>query len=373
MRYASAANRSEHHGGRLRNCCLSGILKWLRLILMGVMATTSVLAMAQPLHLGFTQIAQPGGGQISIFYPTRAEETGIKQGPFSLSWARDAAPVSGNHRLIVISHGSGGSPWVHADLARTLVNHGYVVAIPLHKADNYQDGSRPGPDSWIIRPLEISQAIDVMAATEPFASILSTDRVGVFGGSAGGHTALSLAGGKWSPSRFRDHCLAHIEADFSSCVGFITLLRGNGLDGFKLWIAKHYISWHFSDPQLYGHTDDRIVAAVAMVPFAADFEISSLKNPKIALGIVSAGKDINQIPLYHSGRVEQACLPRCELLMHLEMGSHGAMLSPLPPFEKGSIAERLLSDPPAFNRPETIPILNGRIADFFDRQIQKAQ
>ena len=50
-----------------------------------------------------------------------------------------------------------------------------------------------------------------------------------------GLVALSLAGGQWSPSRFRDHCLQHIDEDFSSCVGFVTLRRGDGLDALKAW------------------------------------------------------------------------------------------------------------------------------------------
>jgi hypothetical protein len=61
---------------------------------------------------------------------------------------------------------------------------------------------------------EVSHAIDRVAADGRLAPLLRLDAVGVFGGSAGGHTALSLAGGQWSPSRFRDHCLRNIEQDF---------------------------------------------------------------------------------------------------------------------------------------------------------------
>ena len=42
---------------------------------------------------------------------------------------------------------------------------------------------------------------------------ISLDKVGMYGMSAGGHTALSLAGGRWSPSLLKAHCEAHIAED----------------------------------------------------------------------------------------------------------------------------------------------------------------
>jgi predicted dienelactone hydrolase len=34
--------------------------------------------------------------------------------------------------------------------------------------------------------------------------------------SAGGHTALSFAGGRWSPAQLRRHCEAHLAEDFQA-------------------------------------------------------------------------------------------------------------------------------------------------------------
>lgn len=51
--------------------------------------------------------------------------------------------------------------------------------------------------------------------------------------------------------------------------------------------------------------------------------------------------------------------------MDLPEASHGAMLSPMPPLERGSVAEHLLADPPSFRREQAIADLNARIADFF--------
>ena len=259
--------------------------------------------------MGFAQLPQADGRMTTVFYPSLGTEISVKQGPFNLSWVPNGQPVKGTGHLIVISHGSGGSPWVHTDLARTLVQRGFTVAIPLHQGDNYIDSSEPGPPSWRKRPQEVSKAIDAVAHYAPLAKYLSFDSIGVFGGSAGGHTALSLAGGQWSDQRFKAHCERNIEQDFSSCVGFATLLHGNGLDGLKIWIAKHIIASRFSDETIHRYEDKRIKAAIAMVPFAADFIPESLAQPRIKLGLIIAAKDVNQVPSFHVEAILKACTP----------------------------------------------------------------
>jgi predicted dienelactone hydrolase len=303
-----------------------------------------------------------------VYYPSSAADQPYKRGPFTLNLAVNGEPVRGNGRLIVISHGSGGAPWVHADLARSLVEAGFVVALPEHRGDNYKDFSTPGPESWKLRPAEVSRAIDRMGQDARFAPLLSLQRVGMYGGSAGGHTALTLAGGRWSPAKFRDHCEAHIAEDFSSCVGFTTRLNGNFLDGLKKKVALGVIRHRFGDAEWQTHTDPRIQAVVASVPFAADFDMDSLASPRIPLGLMTADLDVNQVPRFHSGAVLAAC-KACEHVVDLPTGSHGAMLSPAPPFAPGSLEAQLLGDPPGFDRARLIPEGDRRITAFFIRHL----
>ena len=331
---------------------------------------TSAIAADEKPSMGFIELPQADGRMTTVFYPSSGIELPVRHGPFSLSWAPDGQPITGNRRLVIISHGSGGSPWVHADLARALVRRGFTVAIPLHQGDNYLDPSEPGPPSWRKRPQEISEAIDAIFRHAPLAKHLSFDSVGIFGGSAGGHTALSLAGGQWSDQRFKDHCDTYIEQDFSSCVGFTTLLEGNWLDGLKIWLAKRIIASRFKDETVQQYQDPRLKAAVAMVPFAADFIPESLSQPRVKLGLVIAEKDINQIPRFHVEAVRKACAANCEIVMDLPDGGHGAMLSPMPPLEPDSIGSHLLGDPPSFDRVHRIPQLNDHIADFFIRNLK---
>jgi predicted dienelactone hydrolase len=312
---------------------------------------------------------QKGDNPVTVFYPTAADDKPVQRGPFTLNVAEQGEPKRGNGHLVVISHGSGGNPWVHSDLARALVQAGYVVAMPQHRADNSADPSKPGPESWKIRPAEISRAIDAVAQDARFASLVAFDKVGMYGMSAGGHTALSMAGGRWSPSKFRDHCAAHIAEDFPSCVGLATRLRGNFLDDVKESVAVSIIRRRFDDEVWYTHDDPRVKAVVAGVPSAADFDPASLATPRVPLAFVTARGDKWLAPRFHSDAIIHACAPRCEVIADLPHGGHGALLSPPPPMKVlGEIEQDLIGDPPGFDR-SAMPEVDRKIVAFFNRHL----
>jgi predicted dienelactone hydrolase len=319
--------------------------------------------------VGLTELPGPNGdGPVTLFYPSSGADSPVHRGPFTLNLEWQGQPVPGNRRLVVISHGSGGNPWVHADLARALVAGGFVVAVPQHHADNSQDPSDPGPDSWKLRPAEVSRAIDAVAQDPRFAPLLSLDRVGMYGMSAGGHTALTLAGGRWSPALFRQHCEDHIADAFPACVGLATRLRGDLLDRLKEKIALAVIRYRFDDPRWYTHEDPRIHAVVAGVPFAADFDAASLARPRVPLGLVTAGQDKWLAPRFNSAVVLKVCAT-CEHVADLPSGGHGALLSPAPPASVlGAIAQDLLADPPGFDRGQ-LPEVDRKIVAFFSAHL----
>ena len=325
-------------------------------------AACAAPALAQA-DVGLSTIAATAqDGPVTLFYPSSAPAQLLQRGPFTMHLAADGAAVRGNGRLVVISHGSGGSPWVHADLARMLAEAGFMVALPEHRDDNYRADSRPGPDSWKLRPTEVSRAIDAVGRDPRFAALVQLDKVGVYGMSAGGHTALSMAGGRWSPGNFKRHCQAHIAEDFSTCVGLFTQQRGNVFDAVKRSVALAVIGWRFDDDNPQVHTDARIAAVVAAVPASADFDMASFAIPTAPLALVTAGRDAWLVPRFHSDRVLQAC-PQCEHLAHLPNAGHGAYLSPLPPGLTGLVGD-LLNDPPGFDR-QVLQAVNRKITDFF--------
>lgn len=335
-----------------------------RFLLTAALVLLATLAQAA---VGLTQVdGRDGDGRVTLYYPSSGETQPLKRGPYTLHVAFQGAPMRGNGRLIVISHGSGGSPWVHADLARALVEGGFVVAMPEHRSDNYKDPSASGPESWKRRPAEVSRAIDAVGEDPRFAPLLVLDKVGMYGMSAGGHTALSLAGGRWSPAQLKDHCEAHIAEDFYSCVGLATRLNGDFLDGLKKTLALILIRQRLKDTTWYTFTDPRIAAVVAGVPYAADFDLASLTAPPVPLALVTARQDKWLIPRFHSDRVLQACA-RCEQLGDFISGGHGALLSPFPPGLSGLIAD-LLNDPPGFNR-SVLPEVDRKIVAFFRKHL----
>ena len=338
----------------------------LRSCLATVLALLGTLAHAR---MGLTELpGLKGDGPVTVFYASDSPAAPVTRGPFNPSVALNGRAVAGNRRLIVLSHGSGGAPWVHTDLAQALVDVGFVVALPEHRGDNYKDTSAPGPDSWKQRPAEVSRAIDAVARDARFAPLLDLNKVGVVGQSAGGHAALSLAGGRWSPARFLRHCEAHIAEDFNACVGTFTLLNGGLFDGMKKSVAVGVLRHRFDDETLVENHDPRIAAAVAGVPAAADFDPTSLAQPRIPLGLVTAGRDRWLTPRWHSDAVLRACTP-CVRIAHLPDGGHSILLSPLPPATVlGEVERQLLADPPGFSRSQ-LPEVDRKIASFFRQHL----
>ena len=337
-----------------------------KFVLSGLLCLSAACSQA---GMGYTELAgRDGDGPVTVFYPSDGKDQRVQMGPFAVQLDQQGKPVRGNARLVVLSHGSGGSPWTYFDLARSLVDDGFVVALPLHRGDNYLDPSRPGPDSWKLRPLEVSRAIDAVAQDPRFAPLLSLDRVGVFGMSAGGHTALSMAGGRWSPARFAQHCEANMAQDFHTCVGLFARLTGGMFDGLKKATALVVLRYKFSDDAWQQHTDPRIGAVVAGVPLAADFDMDSLAAPMVPLALVTARQDKWLVPRFHGNRVHQVC-KNCELLADLPTGGHGALLSPPPPAHVLSpLARELLLDPPDFDRNQ-LPTINGKITAFMRKHL----
>ena len=70
--------------------------------------------------VGLTELpGSEGDGPVTVFYPSSSAATRLTRGPFTLDMAWNGNAIRGNGRLIVLSHGSGGSPWPQSDLARS--------------------------------------------------------------------------------------------------------------------------------------------------------------------------------------------------------------------------------------------------------------
>ena len=131
-----------------------------------------------------------------VLYPCNSSERLEKLGPYELSVAMNAPIAAGTFPLIVVSHGSGGSPLSHRTLAAYLARNGFVAAMPEHPGNSRTNNELVDTvDNLTNRPRHIRQVIDWAFESGPFTSSLLADTVAIVGQSMGGYTALAVAGG----------------------------------------------------------------------------------------------------------------------------------------------------------------------------------
>lgn len=337
-------------------------------------------------QIGLAQF-DAGGLPVTLTYPTAAVAGPQRFGPVTLTVAPDAAPAPGApRRLIVMSHGTGGSASVDHDLAATLARAGFVVAQPLHAGDNYTDLSKAGPESWQRRPGEVSRVIDALAADPQWAARLRLDRVGVHGMSAGGVTALALAGAQWRLLNLLQHCNEHLEADIAFCFnGALDAARQaerrasfERVRGVPEALLPGAVTARHGgrtppagaaagfDPR----PDPRIASVTLAVPVAAVFDAASLARIRVPVGLLRAGADGVLVPAFHADHVRRHCA-RCELLADLQGAGHFDVLSPWPATVASAVARSTLrgGEPtPGFD-PRRRVEAHATLRDFHRRQL----
>ena len=166
---------------------------------------------ANAADVGFAELRVANGEQkplvVGVWYPTSAPAQVHPLGPYVQIVAPDA-PVAGERLpLIVMSHGNGSGYTNHFDTALALAKAGFVAVTVSHTGDTYDDQSRA---LFIKDRLQhIRRLIDYMLTEWPDHARIDADRIGMFGFSSGGFTALILLGGVPDISRQEAHHLAH--------------------------------------------------------------------------------------------------------------------------------------------------------------------
>ena len=151
------------------------------------------------------------------FYPSAEAEGLTKMGNYEVEATEGAKIAIGRYPLLMLSHGNTGTPLALHDLATSLARKGFVVVAVLHPGDNYKDHSRLGTLSNLYgRPMQISAAISATLADGDLSPYVYEDQIGVIGYSAGGETALILAGAEPDLDRLRRYCQERPE-DHDAC------------------------------------------------------------------------------------------------------------------------------------------------------------
>jgi predicted dienelactone hydrolase len=160
-----------------------------------------------------------GNFDTMIWYPIADAEKAWQAGPFTVAATLGAPIVSGKtFPIVLLSHGSGGTPMAHRELAASLARSGLVVVAPIHVGDAAgHPRLKPQAKVLITRPRQAKEAIAAVIADRRFSGSIDANRMGMIGYSAGGYTGLILAGAKADFQLASDYCAADGRKDIGSC------------------------------------------------------------------------------------------------------------------------------------------------------------
>ena len=267
---------------------------------------------------------------MAVFYPTSAPAATLRMEIFELEIATDAAPAEGAFPLVLISHGSGGSPLLYRTLALHLARNGFVVGLPKHPFNNWRDNSLEGQaDNLANRPRHIQRAIDWFF-DEKHTFALS-DNFAIIGHSMGGCTALTMAGGV-PTSKETTGEIRKIEVEHDSRLKALVLLAPA-------------TTWFGAEGAL-----KKVDAPILM--YIGDQDECTPYNPHARL-VLDGLSDKTKV--------------RCKIV---EKAGHFSFLSPFP---KRMVRESYppSQDPPGFARPRFLDELNTEVLDFLSQTLAR--
>jgi predicted dienelactone hydrolase len=302
------------------------------------------------LAAGFEQIMVPDPAgtplEVGVWYPSEAPAAPQRLGLFEQTVADRGAVAGRDLPLIVMSHGTGGSFEGHYDTALALAEAGFVVAAVTHTGDNYRDQSQVG--RLENRPRHIKVLIDYMLASWEHHEALDPERVGMFGFSAGGFTALVAIGGTPDMRTVAPYCAAH--PDEWAC----RMLRDHKVD----------LSANSSQAEANCVHDPRIVAAVIAAPavgyaFSAE-GLSAVTGP---IQLWRGDRD-EVLPQPNYAQAVYDRLPVKPEYRVVANAGHFAFLAPCTPALAARVPE-ICRDPDGFDRAAFHREFNPAVVAFF--------
>lgn len=336
--------------------------KWMRRALFGfvVLAAAAVaiafsisLKGSRPIGFQLVGVVDKDGKPMTmgIWYPTDAKSWPTTFAGFNLMDVASNGRIVGIALpLVVISHGTGGGPVSHADLALALASQGFVVAAPMHDGDNFEDQhALSSATLFVNRTREIHAAIDYMLATWPNHASIDAGRVGMYGFSAGGFTTLAEIGGVPDLRRLASHCATESE--------FVCKLLADAHS--PLLVAERVPA-----PSTYLH-DPRIKAAVVAAPgLGFTFTAEGLAAVTAPVQLWTGAADSSVPTATNAGWVRDALGGRAEL--HVVPGAdHFSFLVPCglggPPL--------LCRDANGFDRNRFHAVMNQAVVKFFQSKL----
>jgi predicted dienelactone hydrolase len=322
----------------------------IRLILLCLLFTLTNVTSAATANAGFMRLITSGEYEVpvAIWYPTKAAQVTWNAGPYVIGATPDAPIVEGKHPLIILSHGSGGSEFGHADLAQTLARHGYIVAAPRHLGDSYDAPEGRGTKIQTHgRPWQVEATLDAVLNDKRLAASIDSTRIGMTGFSAGGYTTLIMAGAKPDFALHGAYCAAHA-------------------DDTRLCDLNKKAESTYTMPGWHLPVETRIRAALVMAPLSVMFDEKGVADIKIPLKIYKVSDDQELRNPWNSDHllsVLPSTVERGEV-----QGGHFVFVAPCSAALTAAVPD-VCVDAKGVDRVTIHAKLNDEIVDFFNRKL----
>jgi predicted dienelactone hydrolase len=315
-------------------------------------------ACADAFEAGFVNVTltdpvEGGPMQAIVVYPTNSAAGTTRLGPFTIAASREAAPAPGSYPLIVFSHGSGGTHLGHHDSLTALARAGFVAAAVEHPRDNNRDDSGLATDLQMIgRPHHIVALIDGLLVHPTLGPLIDRSRIGMVGHSAGGYTALLIAGA------VPDFALAkEYRAAIGTNAALQPFLQRADAAGSKR-----------RKPELTYISDPRVRALVLWAPgFGYAFDQQALSKVRVPILLYRPSNDELVPHPWGAERIARFLPTRPEYHV-LEGAGHFVFFAPCP-WMLSWTARQSCKDAPGIDRAEIHERLNAEMITFFRQSL----
>jgi predicted dienelactone hydrolase len=317
------------------------------------------------------------GLRITVWYPADegAREAPIDIGPpghalFRVSLAAADSPFAagGKRPVILLSHGFGGSARIMGWFGLRLAADGYVV-VGVDHPGNTSMGSMtvPGTVLMWLRADDMRLALQMTEADPAIGPHLDLSRIGAAGFSAGGFTALLLAGARAQPERFAAFCARNPDDGVCRPQAEFPLTAAVRAATLRDPSLAPYVAMAGAD-----HAVPGLRAVVVMAPaIVQGIDPRSLGELSIPVAVVAGDADDVAPPATNA--VVVARLVPGARLSAVHGAAHDAFLAPCTDAGRAMVA--------ICNRAETVPgaqavaqeIAIARAEDLFSRVFAKLQ
>jgi predicted dienelactone hydrolase len=316
---------------------------------------------AEAVEVGFSEVRIANGGEkplvVGVWYPTSAPAQDRPLGAYVQHVAPDAPVVGEQLPLVVMSHGNGSTYQNHYDTAIALAKAGFVAAAVSHTGDTHDDQSRA---VFVMdRPLHIHRLLAYMLTEWPGCAQIDASRVGMFGFSIGGFTALVAVGGVPDLSLAEAHAKAH--PDYYDA----QVAKRSGATPEALAMLRSKL------PASTWVHDLRIKAAVVAAPaLGYTFGRDGLKDISVPIQLWRAADD-HILPHPDYAEAVRIALPSPPEFHLVDNADHFDFLAPCTDLLR-QVAPAICVSRPGFDRTAFHQTFNAEVVRFFEQTLRAA-